>query len=253
MHQVHGLLYELDYFLLRITSSRVFSILSSSFCKYTVRIASTISERLAPRSEHSSTSVSSSSTSSVRTETPILVRVIILDVLKNTCTKCAVSLSAYSDLNQIFDITYLSRYLHSEATVLLSCDFLTKDECAADCLGRRFPPSGRDAVEPICTCSHVIDVIDRAIATGCISDYRTVTARRVAYMPVDTAIRPEFSIRPPIGHSNCRRNLVRSRHPRVDRGVCMSLSAEIRRFWGERRVCWLHTVSDAAVCAAVLI
>ena len=128
MHSVHGLLYELDRFRLRMISSRVFSILSSSFCKYAVRIASTISERLAPRSEHSSTSVSSSSTSSVRTETPILVRVIILDVLKNTCTRCTVSLSAYSDLNQMVVIIDLSRYLHSEAIVLLSCDSLTKDE-----------------------------------------------------------------------------------------------------------------------------
>ena len=57
-----------------------------------------------------------------------MVRVIILDVLKNTCTKCTVSLSAYSDLNQIVVIIDLSRYLHSEAIVLLSCDSLTKDE-----------------------------------------------------------------------------------------------------------------------------
>ena len=129
MHRVHGLLYELDRFRLRMISSRVFSILSSSFCKYAVRIASTISERLAPRSEHSSTSVSSSSTSSVRTETPILVRVIILDALRNTCTKCTVSLSAYRDSDQNIIIIDLSRYLHSEVIVLLSCDSLTKDEC----------------------------------------------------------------------------------------------------------------------------
>ena len=131
MHSVHGLLYELDRFRLRITSSRVFSILSLLFCKYAVRIASTISERLAPRSEHSSTSVSSSSTSSVRTETPILVRVIILDVLKSTCTRCTVILSSHSDLSQIVVKICLSRYLHSKAIVLLSCDSLTKDECVS--------------------------------------------------------------------------------------------------------------------------
>ena len=129
MHRVHGLLYELDCFLLRITSSRVFSILSSSFCKYAVRIDSTISERLAPRSEHSSTSVSSSSTSSVRTETPIFVLLMILDALKNTCTECTVSLSAYINSSQNDIITDRSRYLRSEVIVLPSCDSLTKDEC----------------------------------------------------------------------------------------------------------------------------
>jgi len=123
---VHRLLYELDRFLLRITSSRVFSILSSSFCKYAVRIDSTISERLAPRSEHSSTSVSSSSTSSVRTETPILVLAMILDALKITCTECTVNLSTYSNSSQNIITIDLSRYLRSEVIVLLSCDSLTE-------------------------------------------------------------------------------------------------------------------------------